>query len=164
MRRASAIASALVVLVGGVAATGSGDVDITGAATAATTAATSTAPAGGAGEATATATVQKLKVDLAAVVVDMREEPYGHGQARIAALNERLQSISAGIAALEAHADASDAPSASAIFYLRGVEDELSQYVADGEAGDEMAMQLTVFRYLWALNRLPDSLSDLYGA
>ena len=152
-------------LVGGVAAACGGDVDKSEATT--TAAATSTAPAApvaGGGEGTAAAAVQQLNSDLAAVVVAMRDEPYGHGQARMAAINERLQSISGGIAALEAGADAPDAVSASAIFYLRGVEDQLSQYVAAGEEGDEEAMQMAVFRYLWALNRLPDSLSDLYGA
>lgn len=167
MRRRSALASALIVLVGGVAAACGGDVDKSEAATTATAPATAPAATSGGGAAAATtpaATVQQLKTDLAAVVVSMRDDPYGYEPARMAALNERLQSVSAGIAALEAHADEPGTPSGSAIFYLRGVEDELNQYVADGEAGDEMAMQLTVFRYLWALNRLPASLSTLYGA
>lgn len=167
MRRPIAIASALVVLVGGVAAGCGGDDDDTGATTAATTTAgaASTTTAGGAGEATAAAAVPQLKVDLAAVVVDMRKRPVARSEARLAALDERLQSISAGIAALEeANPDAPGLPSTSAMAGLREAENHLRQYIAHGRAGEEIDMQLEIYRYLWTLNQLPDSLSTLYGA
>lgn len=172
MRRPIAIASALVVLVAGVAAGCGGDDDdaeaTTGTAATAVTATASaptTTPTAPAGTASATEAVQQLKVDLAWVVADMRKQPFARGEVRLAALDERLQAISAGIASLdEANADAPGVPSASAMASLHEAEAHLRQYIEDGRAGDEIAMQLQVYRYLWTLNQLPDSLSTLYGA
>ncbi|WP_217914822.1 hypothetical protein [Miltoncostaea marina] len=166
MRRPTVIAAALVALAGGVAAGCGGDDGASEAASAATTtaAASSTTAGGPAGGAAAGAAVRDLKADLAAVVADMRARPFGRGEARLAALDERLAAISAGIAALEADAGAPGAPDASVIANLREAEGHLRRYIAQGRAGEEIAMQLSVYRYLWALNRLPASLSDLYGA
>lgn len=90
----------------------------------------------------------------------MRRNPYGTDSARLATLAERAHAVGGQIASLEGAAGAGGGPAPATVRILRDAEGHLREYLSHGAAGDEIAPQKDVWRYLWSLNSLPEELGE----